>query len=94
MDSGTTAVVAVLKGKQLHVANAGDSRCIISRAGQAIDMSIDHKPEDESEYTRISKAGGHVTVDGRVNGGLNLSRALGTYLIRSRSVMRLCLFVA
>ena len=83
MDSGTTAVVAVLKGKQLHVANAGDSRCIISRAGQAIDMSIDHKPEDESEYTRISKAGGHVTVDGRVNGGLNLSRALGTHLIRS-----------
>ena len=40
-------------------------------------MSIDHKPEDELEQTRINKAGGKVTYDGRVNGGLNLSRALG-----------------
>lgn len=31
----------------------------------AIDMSTDHKPEDELELTRIEKAGGAV-VDGRV----------------------------
>lgn len=31
--SGCTAVVALLMGKQLHVANAGDSRCVVSRAG-------------------------------------------------------------
>jgi len=41
-------------------------------------MSDDHKPEDPSEQDRIVNAGGHVTCDGRVNGGLNLSRALGT----------------
>jgi len=41
-------------------------------------MSDDHKPEDMSEQERIVKAGGRVTCDGRVNGGLNLSRALGT----------------
>lgn len=40
-------------------------RCVVSRKGVAIDMSTDHKPEDESELTRIEKAGGAV-VDGRV----------------------------
>lgn len=42
-------------------------------------MSFDHKPEDEPERARIVKAGGKVTVDGRVNGGLNLSRAIGDH---------------
>jgi protein phosphatase 1G len=69
--------VALLKGQELYVANAGDSRCIVCRKGQAIEMSLDHKPEDEAEMERIVKAGGKVTADGRVNGGLNLSRALG-----------------
>ena len=44
---------------------------------KAVEMSFDHKPEDEPEKERINKAGGKVTMDGRVNGGLNLSRALG-----------------
>lgn len=78
-DSGCTACVALIRGNYLHVANAGDSRCVVSRDGVAIDMSIDHKPEDDMERNRIEKAGGHVTVDGRVNGGLNLSRALGDH---------------
>lgn len=42
-------------------------------------MSYDHKPEDEVELARIKNAGGKVTMDGRVNGGLNLSRAIGTF---------------
>lgn len=42
-------------------------------------MSFDHKPEDTVEYQRIEKAGGRVTLDGRVNGGLNLSRAIGDH---------------
>ena len=40
-------------------------------------MSADHKPEDDLEMKRIKNAGGKVTADGRVNGGLNLSRAIG-----------------
>ena len=69
--------MALLRGSDLYVANAGDSRCVVCKGDKAIDMSIDHKPEDEIEMDRISKAGGKVTADGRVNGGLNLSRALG-----------------
>ncbi|KAJ0180603.1 hypothetical protein K1T71_004007 [Dendrolimus kikuchii] len=78
-DSGCTAVVALLRDNELYVANAGDSRCIICREGKAIDMSIDHKPEDAPELERITKAGGKVSNDGRINGGLNLSRAIGDH---------------
>ena len=77
-DSGTTANLAVIRGNHLVVANVGDSRCVLCRNGIAIDMSIDHKPDDTIELQRIEKAGGKVTSDGRINGGLNLSRALGT----------------
>nr|KAI8750109.1 protein phosphatase 1G-like [Biomphalaria glabrata] len=81
-DSGCTACVCLLQGKQLIVANAGDSRCVLSRAGKAIELSFDHKPEDECEKTRIERAGGKVTSDGRVNGGLNLSRAIGDHVYK------------
>ena len=70
-------MLALLRGNTLYVANAGDSRCVLSRKGRAIPLSADHKPEDEPERSRIERAGGVVTGDGRVNGGLNLSRAIG-----------------
>ena len=70
-------MVALVRGRELFVSNAGDSRCVVCREGKAVDMSFDHKPEDEVELKRILNAGGQVTPDGRVNGGLNLSRAIG-----------------
>lgn len=81
--SGCTAVVALLTGNDLYVANAGDSRCVVCRNGKAMDMSFDHKPEDTEELERIRKAGGRVTMDGRVNGGLNLSRAIGDHAYKT-----------
>ena len=86
-DSGCTAVVAVLRKKDLYVANAGDSRCVLCRDGEALELSLDHKPEDEPEMSRIVKAGGKVTLDGRVNGGLNLSRALGDHAYKRNSAL-------
>ncbi|XP_010265542.1 PREDICTED: probable protein phosphatase 2C 60 isoform X2 [Nelumbo nucifera] len=74
--SGSTACVAVIRNNQLLVANAGDSRCVISRKGQAYNLSRDHKPELEAERERILKAGGFIHA-GRVNGSLNLARAIG-----------------
>ncbi|CAJ1973631.1 unnamed protein product [Sphenostylis stenocarpa] len=74
--SGSTACVAVIRNNQLVVANAGDSRCVISRKGQAYNLSRDHKPDLEIEKERILKAGGFIHA-GRVNGSLNLARAIG-----------------
>eukprot|EP00745_Piridium_sociabile_P040745 TRINITY_DN7906_c0_g1_i5.p1 TRINITY_DN7906_c0_g1~~TRINITY_DN7906_c0_g1_i5.p1 ORF type:complete len:416 (+),score=50.75 TRINITY_DN7906_c0_g1_i5:51-1298(+) len=76
---GATAVVAYISNgnpRRIYVANAGDSRCVLSRAGKAFEMSRDHKPTLEDEDMRIRKAGGCV-IRGRVDGNLNLSRALG-----------------
>jgi serine/threonine protein phosphatase PrpC len=68
---------AQLKGGTLYVANAGDSRAVLCRAGGAArDMSIDHKPTLETEKARILAAGGFVA-EGRVKGSLALSRAIG-----------------
>lgn len=52
-------------------------------------MSADHKPEDQPEMERIEKAGGRVTPDGRVNGGLNLSRALGDHAYKTNKELPL-----
>ena len=49
----------------------------------AFPMSIDHKPDDDIEKKRIMDAGGYVT-EGRVNGNLNLSRALGDMEYKSQ----------
>ena len=65
-----------IRDGELVVANAGDSRCVLSRGGRAVALTQDHKPMDPEEFARITKAGGFVA-DGRVNGSLNLSRALG-----------------
>lgn len=62
---------------------------MVSREGKAVEMSADHKPEDDVEHTRIKKAGGKVTPDGRVNGGLNLSRAIGDHAYKQNKALSL-----
>lgn len=62
--------------KKLIVANAGDSRAVMGSGGKCIPLSFDHKPECEVEIKRITAAGSVIT-DGRVDGNLNLTRALG-----------------
>lgn len=76
--AGCTAVVAVLLGMTLTVANAGDSRAVLCRAGGTAEpLSFDHKPQQPREMNRINNSGGFVNRFGRVNGNLNLSRSIG-----------------
>lgn len=77
--SGCTAVAALVTDEdEIIVANAGDSRAVISIAGKVKPLSYDHKPTDEAEMERIINAGGFVEF-GRVNGNLALSRAIGDF---------------
>ncbi|KAI8978684.1 phosphatase 2C-like domain-containing protein [Trametes punicea] len=77
--SGCTAVAAlVTKEGKIYVANAGDSRSVISIKGEAKQLSFDHKPQNEKEKNRIVAAGGYIEY-GRVNGNLALARALGDF---------------
>ena len=61
---------------KVYVSNAGDSRCVMGRDGIAVPLSFDHKPESPVEIERIEAAGSVIT-EGRVDGHLNLTRALG-----------------
>eukprot|EP01122_Echinamoeba_exundans_P006450 TRINITY_DN1818_c0_g1_i3.p1 TRINITY_DN1818_c0_g1~~TRINITY_DN1818_c0_g1_i3.p1 ORF type:complete len:389 (+),score=105.80 TRINITY_DN1818_c0_g1_i3:822-1988(+) len=62
---------------RMMIANSGDQRLVVCRAGKAVDITVDHKPDSETELERIKHAGGFVAENRRVNGVLALSRALG-----------------
>lgn len=77
-EGGCTAVTVLLRAGKIYCANAGDSRAVLYRDGNAIPLSRDHKPSDPQEEERIVKAGGTIS-NKRVNGVLSLARAIGDY---------------
>ncbi|KAF2294052.1 hypothetical protein GH714_007116 [Hevea brasiliensis] len=83
---GSTAVTAILiNGQKLWIANVGDSRAVLSRRGQAVQMTTDHEPN--TERGSIENKGGFVSnIPGdvaRVNGQLAVSRAFGDKNLKS-----------
>eukprot|EP00971_Amphidinium_carterae_P146924 2911697-Amphidinium_carterae.1 len=86
----TACVILMLKDanrrKRMICANCGDSRAVLCKGGLAIDLSFDHKPNNEVERARIIAAGGRVDLFGpcwRIDAGLNLSRAMGDFWYKS-----------
>lgn len=86
-EDGCTAVTALLLGSHLVIGNLGDSRAVLCSGGKAVCLSVDHKPSDPRESTRIRAAGGRIVNvmgvlrlaapgDGYM-GGLSLCRAFG-----------------
>lgn len=83
---GSTAVAVLLHESEeghrtLLSANIGDSRAILSRNGRAVDLTRDHKPNEEREKARILAMGETIEWDRlskvhRVR-NLSLSRAIG-----------------
>ncbi len=47
LQSGTTCVVTLLRGDQLHVAWLGDSQAVLVRDGAPVILMDPHKPERE-----------------------------------------------
>ncbi|KAK3221822.1 hypothetical protein Dsin_008847 [Dipteronia sinensis] len=78
LSSGTTALTAVIFGRSLLVANAGDCRAVLSRRGKAEELSKDHRPCCMKERMRIESLGGYID-DGYLNGQLGVTRALGDW---------------
>ena len=79
---GSTAVVAIVRREinhnVLYVANAGDSRAVLSKNGTAERLSKDHKATDPQEIARVKSEGGSI-MDNRVAGGLAITRAIGDH---------------
>ncbi|KAK7196566.1 protein phosphatase 2C [Novymonas esmeraldas] len=76
--SGCTAVIVYVSPEEITCAWVGDSRAVLCRGGEAMDLSHDHKPVEEAEKARIEAAGGFVR-ENRVNGQLAMSRAMGDF---------------
>ncbi|KAL5541460.1 hypothetical protein UlMin_009170 [Ulmus minor] len=74
---GTTALTALLLGRHLLVANAGDCRAVLCRKGVAVDLSHDHRPSYLPELRRVEDMGARVQC-GYLN-GLSVTRALGDW---------------
>jgi len=75
-EDGSTAVCMLIVGDfskdpsepppRLYTANLGDSRAILCRGGEAIELTRDHKPNDREEKKRIEGCGGKVVKMGTV----------------------------
>ncbi|KAK4795170.1 hypothetical protein SAY86_013164 [Trapa natans] len=76
---GTTALIALILGRHLLVANAGDCRAVLCRKGTAVDMSEDHRCSYLPERERVEKFGDDVIVDGYLKDKLAVTRALGDW---------------
>jgi cGMP-dependent protein kinase 2 len=63
--SGTTAIVARIKGRSVHVCNVGDSRATLGEVNsqgrlRAVDLSHDQTPFRDDECQRVKAAGARV----------------------------------
>lgn len=80
-NAGTTALVVLQKNDMYWVANIGDCRAVMKRNGAVFQITHDHKPDTEKEFTRIRSLGGLVMKDpggvARVFGNLAISRSFG-----------------
>uniref|UniRef100_A0A0D9XCE0 protein-serine/threonine phosphatase n=1 Tax=Leersia perrieri TaxID=77586 RepID=A0A0D9XCE0_9ORYZ len=84
---GATAVCVWVLGQTVVVANAGDAKAVLARSistdGEgvsqlkAIVLTREHKAIFPQERSRIQKAGGSVGPNGRLQGRIEVSRALG-----------------
>ena len=78
VQAGCTCCVALITKNEVYVANAGDTRAVIASKGKVKDLSTDHKPDLPNEKRRVTRAGGFVE-EGRVNGVIAISRAIGDW---------------
>lgn len=93
--SGCTATTCLVRQDLVVVANVGDSRAVLCRAGRAVDLSTEHRVWGKSatvlaEIERIESVGGWVD-DGRVCGVLAVSRAFGDMEFKGQEGLKLLL---
>jgi len=84
--SGSTIVFGLIERPKpkkerykINIGWVGDSRAFAVKKGKLKELTSDHKPKDPTEKKRIEMAGGHVSIDNRVDGELAMSRAFGDW---------------
>ena len=81
---GTTANILLLKKNYFYIANVGDSLSVMYKNRNAIKLNKEHKTTYDKELNRINKIGGKL-INYRINGKLNITRALGDLSYKNRN---------
>ncbi len=78
-ESGAAVGTLYLREGRFLAANAGDVRIVIGDGAEAVNLTVDHKPDLPAERARIEALGGSVVFYDvpRVQGLLSMSRSLG-----------------
>ncbi|CRG98172.1 protein phosphatase PPM1, putative [Plasmodium gallinaceum] len=80
LSSGSTACVSIIFKNMLYIANIGDSRCVLSKNGRAIVLTVDHRASiNKKEEERIIKSGGVLDDEGYLGGCLGVCRGFGSF---------------
>ena len=87
-EMGTTANIMLIKDGFIYIANVGDSLSVMYKKGKAYNLNKEHQITIESEKDRVIKSGATIT-GYRINGMLNLTRALGDLKFKSNPNLKI-----
>ena len=81
-EMGTTANIMLIRSGIIYIANVGDSLSVMYKNRKAYNLNREHQTIIESEKERVLKSGASI-VGYRINGMLNLTRAIGDLKFKS-----------
>jgi len=76
-ECGSTANIILINNKFIYIANVGDSLSLMYKNGEIYKLSNEHKTTLKSEIIRIKKFNKFKLINNRINGKLNITRAIG-----------------
>lgn len=86
-NAGCTSCVVLVTSDTIYCSNSGDSRAVLAtKQGKCIELSYDHKPDNDGELARVRAAGGFVE-EGRVQGVIAVSRAIGDWEYKNPALL-------
>lgn len=76
--AGSTATILYISPEaRMFCANVGDTVAVLSREGRAMELTSRHDSWSRTEMDRLRSLGGHVSMNGLVEGEVELTRAVG-----------------
>ncbi|ELP88876.1 leucine-rich repeat containing protein, putative [Entamoeba invadens IP1] len=77
-DGASVGVMMWHKGK-LHVANVGDTRCLVIRESDCLQLTTENLCTEKTEKQRIKNEGGVVDEFGKINGIIGVTKCIGNF---------------
>ena len=84
---GTTANIMLIKNNVIYLANVGDSLSVMYKDKKAYNLNREHQTIIASEKERILNSGANIQ-GYRINGRLNLTRAIGDLRFKSNKNLK------